>query len=49
MRHNSAVSGHPKFIRISLVDWLSTGPPGLGRHSSHNVNPNYMTSSVSTT
>ena len=27
MGHNSVVTGHPK------VDWLSTGPPDLGRHN----------------
>ena len=30
MRHNSVVSGHPKPTGISLVDGLSTGPPGIG-------------------
>ena len=33
MGHNNAVSGHPKSIRISQVDGLSTGPPYLGCHS----------------
>ena len=30
MGYNSAVLGHPKSIRITLVDRLSTGPPGFG-------------------
>ena len=29
MGHKSVVSGHPKFIRILLVDWLSIGPLGF--------------------
>ena len=33
MGHNSVVSDHPKSIRISRIDGLSTEPPGLGRHS----------------
>ena len=32
MGYNSVVSGHPKATRISWVEGLSTGPPGLGRH-----------------
>ena len=32
MEHNNMVSGHPKSIRISLVNRLSTGPPDLGCH-----------------
>ena len=34
MRHNSVVSGHPKFTGIPQVDGLSTRPPDLGRHRS---------------
>ena len=30
MGHNSVVLGYPKSTRISLVDGLSTGPPGFG-------------------
>ena len=30
MGHNSVVSGYPKFIGISRVDELSTGPLGFG-------------------
>ena len=33
MGHNSVVSGHPKSIGIPQVDWLSIGPPNLGRHN----------------
>ena len=33
MGHNNVVSGHPKSTGIPRVDWLSTGPPGLERHS----------------
>ena len=33
MGHNSVVSGHLKSIGIPRVDWLSTGPLDLGRHS----------------
>ena len=32
MGHNNAVSGHSKATRISKVDGLSTGPPGLGHY-----------------
>ena len=30
MGHNYVVSGYLKFIGISRVDGLSTGPPGFG-------------------
>ena len=32
MGHNSVISGHPKSTGIPGVDWLSMGPPDLGRH-----------------
>ena len=33
MGHNSVVSGHSKSTGILQVDWLSTGPLDLGRHT----------------
>ena len=33
MGHNSVISGHSKSTGIPRVDELSTGPPGLGRHT----------------
>ena len=30
MGHNNVVSDYSKSIGILWVDWLSTGPPGIG-------------------